>query len=274
MMPIVCIYHANCADGFSAAWVVLKALGKDVEFHPASYGDPPPDVTKKFVIMVDFSYKRPVLLEMAERAAVILVLDHHKSAEEDLRDLPSNVVAKFDMEHSGAMMAWKHFFPDREPPRLLNHIEDRDLWRFRLPYTREIQACLFSYPYEFYVWDTLMATDTDVLAGEGAVIERKHLKDIRELLGVMTRKMTIGGYDVPVANLPYTLSSDACHVMAENEPFAACYYDKPGYRNFGLRSSNDGIDVSEIAKGYGGGGHRHAAGFRVELSRLLEEGLL
>lgn len=260
-MP-VCIYHANCADGFGAAWVVRKALG-EINFHPGAYQEAPPDVTGKDVVMVDFSYKRAALLEMASQANSILILDHHKSAAEDLIDLPGNVCAHFDMHHSGAMLAWKHFFPDDPPPPLLLHIEDRDLWRFALKNTRQIQANLFSYPYDFQIWDTLMAAAPESLASDGAAIERKHFKDIRELLGVVTRDMVIGGHRVPVANLPYTFSSDAGHELAKGRPFAACYWDTPTGRSFSLRSTDEGKDVAAIAQIYGGGGHRNAAGFHV-----------
>lgn len=264
----LCIYHGNCADGFGAAWVVRQAIPK-AEFCAATYQAPPPDVTDMRVVMVDFSYKRPVLLDMASKAESILILDHHKSAAEDLIDLPANVVAVFDMERSGAMMAWQHFFPEVPAPRLIEHIQDRDLWRFALPGTREIQANVFSYPYDFGVWDALMAADVDTLRAEGAAIERKHHKDIAELVKVTKRRMVIGGFDVPVANLPYTLSSDAGHLMAHGEPFAACYWDTPDGRVFSLRSSDAGQDVSAVAKGYGGGGHRNAAGFQVPHSHAL-----
>ena len=258
----ICIYHGSCADGFGAAWVVRKALG-DIEFFPGKYQEPPPDVTGKDVVMVDFSYKRPVLLEMAAKANSILILDHHKTAMEDLVDLPANVITKFDMGHSGAMMAWDHFFPGQEPPPLLLHIEDRDLWRFALPHTREIQAAVFSYPYDFKVWDQLMTRSLCTLWTEGSAIERKHFKDINELLGVTTREMLIGGYRVPIANLPHTLVSDAAHELAKGRPFAGCYWDTPDGRVFGLRSTDEGVDVSAVAKQYGGGGHRNASGFRV-----------
>lgn len=264
----MCIYHGNCADGFGAAWVVRKALG-DIGFYPGKYQEPPPDATGNDVVMVDFSYKRPVLLNLAERANSILVIDHHKTAMEDLIDLPPNVTAIFDMEHSGAMLTWEYFFPGQEPPALLRHIEDRDLWRFALPNTRQIQANLFSYPYDFRVWDTLMAEAPETLAAEGEAIERKHFKDLRELLDVTTRDMVIGGHRVPVANLPYTMSSDAGHALATRRPFAACYWDTPEGRVFSLRSNNDGIDVSEVAKQYGGGGHTKAAGFKVPRDHAL-----
>lgn len=283
---VLCIYHGNCADGFGAAWAVRKAL-PDAEFYAATHQNPPPDVTGRKVVIVDFSYKRPVLEEMATKAQSILILDHHKSAMEDLagypappEDIPdhrgwlpdSGVYVRFDMERSGAMLAWDHFHAG-PPPRLLEHIQDRDLWRFALPRTREIQAAVFSYSYDFDVWDQLVASfdsfgDTN-LAVEGAAIERKHHKDIAELVGVTKRRMVIGGVDVPVASLPYTLSSDAGHMMAHDEPFAACYWDTPDGRVFSLRSNDDGQDVSDIAKLYGGGGHRSAAGFRVPYDHAL-----
>ena len=75
---------------------------------------------------------------------------------------------------------------------------------------------------------------------------------------------------MPVANLPYTLTSDAGHLLANGEPFAACYWDTPTGRVFSLRSTDDGLDVSEIAKKYGGGGHRNASGFRVAYERCAD----
>ena len=298
----MCIYHGNCADGFGAAWVVRKALGTDVEFVPGVYGQEPPDVTGKDVILVDFSYKYDVLSALAYKANSIIVLDHHKSAAEDLarfepfhagieedtshddgsrllgwktaHDMAYSqngpaIACCFDMNRSGAMLTWDHYFPDQEPPQLLRHIEDRDLWLFRLDGTREIQANLFSYPYDFEVWDQLMAADVQTLRSDGAAIERKHHKDVAELVAVTKRRLVIGGHDVPAASLPYTLTSDAGHLMAQGEPFAACYWDTPDGRSFSLRSTDEGLDVSEIAKQYGGGGHRNASGFRVPFGHEL-----
>lgn len=282
---IICIYHGNCADGFGAAWAVRAALGEAVEFYPGVYQQAPPDVAGKRVVMVDFSYKRPVLEQMAQAAQSILILDHHRSAMEDLTGLPqppndlpdrrvwlpdAGVYARFDMERSGARLAWDHFHA-APPPRLIEHIEDRDLWRFQLPGTREIQANVFSYPYDFAVWDRLMVSDVDELRAGGEAIERKHHKDIAELVSALQRRMVIGGYDVPVANLPYTLTSDAGHLMATGEPFAACWWMTSDGVVFSLRSTDDGVDVSEIAVAYGGGGHRNAAGFRVPAAQLSEK---
>lgn len=268
-MSKLCIYHGNCADGFTSAWVVRKALGDAVRFHAGIYQDAPPDVAGQDVLLVDFSYKRSVLESIRDKAATVTILDHHKTAEADLLDLPG-VHAVFDMNRSGARITWDYFFPNVKPPDLLLHIEDRDLWRFAIRKTREIQASVFAYPYEFPVWDYLMTADLDQLGVEGEAIERKHFKDIRELIGVVTRRMVIGGHNVPVANLPYTLTSDAGHLLAKGEPFAGCYWDTPQGRVFSLRSTDEGLDVSDIAKQYGGGGHRNASGFRLTYDKANE----
>lgn len=280
---LLCIYHGNCADGFGAAWAVRKKY-PTATFHPGVYGQPPPDVTGADVVLVDFTYKRPVLLEMARVAKSILVLDHHKTAQNDLVGLPTaeegyegflqrarrdskeaihKIGVRFDMARSGCMIAWDYFHPGLTPPALMLHIQDRDLWLFKLHGTREIQACVFSYPYDFAVWDGLMDEDVTNLRIDGTAIERKHHKDVAELIGVTKRRMSIGGHNVPVANLPYTLSSDAGHAMGKGEPFAACYWDTEHGRTFSLRSEPGGVDVSEVAALFGGGGHKNAAGFTV-----------
>lgn len=276
---VICIYHGNCADGFGSAWVVRKffrdVVQEPIEFHAGVYQNPPPDVTGRLVYMVDFSYKADVLRQMAAKAQRINVIDHHKTAQAELESIKDvrNIYSVFDMEKSGAGLTWDILFPHYPRPDLINYIEDRDLWRFKLDRSREVSAALFSYPYDFDVWDELMDKSMDggvqQLIKEGTTIDRKHFKDIRELSKVVMRPMKIGGHLVPVVNLPYTMGSDACHELCEQDfngarpAFAAYYYDTPEGRNFGMRSIEGGADVSEVAKLYGGGGHKHAAGFRL-----------
>lgn len=300
---VIVIYHGNCADGFGSAWVLRKAFTEqaiyhepyknpseinnftipgdfeNAEFIPGVYQMPPPDVTDAIVYIVDFSYKHDVILEMIEKAHRITHIDHHISAIKDLEYIQNpKYITYFDTEHSGVMLCWFYFFGGKEPPELVKIIEYRDLWKFKNPptdydnYVRTVQATIFSYPYDFDVWDMLMASDesdTHEMSLEGTGIERKHFKDIKELLKVGQRRAIIAGFDVPVANLPYTLSSDAGHIMGEGEPFAACYMDTPEGRIFSLRSAQaTGIDVSVIAKKYGGGGHKNAAGFKLPHDQL------
>lgn len=295
-MKPLCIYHGNCADGFGSAWVVRRFFAGEVDFHAGVYQNPPPDVTDRDVLLVDFSYKMDVLHEMAGKANSILVLDHHKTAAADLEHagragstwdqhmlnvyqdrcegVTHSLYALFDMDRSGAGVTWDYFFPNEPRPALINRIEDRDLWRFAYADTRAIQAAVFSYPYDFDTWDLLFKCDLQTLRIEGEAIERKHFKDINELVGVVTRPMRIAGHDVLMANLPYTLTSDAGHKLAQGKPFGGCYWDTPEGRVFSLRSTDEGLDVSAIAKQYGGGGHRNASGFRLSYEAAKEFELL
>lgn len=280
----LCIYHGNCDDGFGAAWAVRRGLGPDVEFFAASYQAPPPDVTDRKVVIVDFSYKRPVLEEMAKSAASILILDHHKTAAEDLSgfapppaDLPghkawlptSGVYARFDMNRSGAGLAWDHFVSDTRTP-LIDYLEDRDLWTKKLPGVDEFTAALRSYPQDFEVWDKFFVPD---LIKEGVAIQRYY----RNLIEQHKRHFffrRIAGHYVPVVNASLFMASELAGELADGYPFAAIYAesfdDEAGHliATFSLRSRKEGADVSEIAKGFGGGGHKNAAGFRIPVAVL------
>lgn len=298
MNKTVCIYHGNCADGFTAAWVVKKWFEENhkysklengriveskIEFIAGVYQTPPPleQIHGARVIIVDFSYRRPVMEQIAEVAKSVIWIDHHKTAIADMLGYGigrgDKVTVFTDLERSGAGLTWDYFFPDQPRPNLVNIVEDRDLWKFKLEGTRELQAYIFSFPYEFLHWDifniefeNLNNIGTAIQAG--TAIERKHFKDINELLPICTRHIRIDGVIVPCANLPYTMVSDAGNILAKHNPnlFGICYYDGLTGRNFSLRSVEGGRDVSEIAKQFGGGGHARAAGFRVSFNRARE----
>ena len=276
MKPLI-IYHGNCSDGFAAVWCFWRKHLYDADYFPGVYQSPAPSVLNRDVVMVDFSYKRETIQLMLLSAKSITILDHHKSAMADLAGLDHpNLSMHFDMNRSGATIAWDYLYPGEPRPALLAHVEDRDLWRFKLPLTREIHAAVTSYPFSFEQWSVLMASQEEELhslALSGEAIERKHHKDIGELVEECKRRMVIGGYSVPVACLPGTMASDAGHLMAQNEPFSACYYDTADHRKFSLRSdANGGLDVSLVAALYGGGGHARAAGFRVPRDHDLAKG--
>lgn len=285
MKPDICIYHGpGCMDGLVAAWSIWKRW-PDIQFVPAQYGQEPPDVADKSVLIVDFSYKRDVLLRMAERAKYIVVLDHHKTAQADLADfidpalkfpdgwIPRaaghQIAALFEMDKSGARLAWEYGHPGNYVPMMVQNVEDRDLWRFQMPWTREVHAYLTSCDLDFPTIDGIAAQidDRDLfkpIVIAGASILRQHNKNVDAMLAATLRRGMIAGYDVPMANLPPVFASDAGNVMAKGEAFAAVWYEKrDGTLSFSLRSAADGVDVSEVAAKYGGGGHVHAAGFAV-----------
>lgn len=272
----LCIYHHDCADGVAAAWAVLKYHRErdiEVDLHPGIYGEAPPDVTNRDVIIVDFSYKRDVLLQMADQVRSITILDHHKTALEDLGDiqsLPRSIDLVFDLNRSGAMIAWQQFHPDRPAPLLFDHIQDRDLWRFQLSGTREITAAVYSYELKPETFGELVFAGCGRLLNEGRPIVRKQDNDIAAIIRNTTRTMTFGTYRVPAANVPWMYASDVAGELAKGQPFACTYYDDTEGRRFSLRSTPDGIDVSQIAAAFGGGGHKHAAGFHMTREQALD----
>lgn len=259
-----CIYHGNCLDGFTGAWIVNKFFDGNVTLYPGVHQVDPPDVKDKHVIFVDFSYKRPVMEGILRDAASVTIFDHHKSAIENLEGLRFTR-SVFDTSRSGAMLAWNFYFPDKFPPEFVKYVQDRDLWTRELLYSREVSAAMFAYEYDLEVWDSFARMDMMELAKQGTILNKKLVKDIKDIINSNKREMVIGGHRVPVVNIPYTMVSEACNFMNVGVPFAAAYSDTSKVRVFSLRSAEDGIDVSEVAKLYGGGGHFHAAGFSVPI---------
>lgn len=273
MAKVLCIYHGGCADGFCAAWVFRNHSGykiDDIEFIPAFHGDAPPDCTGKWVYVLDFSYPRDVLLRMNEQAEFMVVLDHHKSAEIDLKDL---WFCSFNLEKSGAMMTWDYFSGREDIPWIVRYVEDRDLWRWSLPRSREINACLRSYPMDFETWDRISATHPDTVAIGGDAI----LRDQSVTISTKVKQSHL--VQIPpvdrfwdthqihwrVANAT-TLVSETAGEMAKETGIGCCWFeDQYGDRVYSLRtSSSHNIDCSEIAKFFGGGGHPGAAGFKLK----------
>jgi hypothetical protein len=162
------------------------------------------------------------------------------------------------MQRSGARLAWDHFHPDAPKiPTIILYVEDRDLWIKKLPFSDAVTLALRSYPQEFGVWDVL---DMHALATEGTAMLRYYNTLVSDMK-TQAEMMEVAGHIVPVVNAPYFMASDLGNELAGPSPFAVVYsVNSRGYR-YSLRSSKFGIDVSEIAKSYGGGGHFHAAGF-------------
>lgn len=263
-MTTLIIYHAGCIDGFTAAWCAWQHFRDDAEYAPGVYGNPPPDVTGRDVLIVDFSYPRDVLLDMTSKAKSIRVFDHHKSAQEALAGLGFCV---FDMERSGAGITWDELFEGNRPP-LVDYVEDRDLWRFRLPHSKEINAYIGSIDHTFANWNDLSC---DLRDGDGRAIlaGKALLRAVDRYVGAMVehaREVTIADHRVLCVNAPYINTSELVGHLAERNagPFAVGWFQRAdGLYQYSLRSRGD-FDVSEIAKRFGGGGHKNAAGFAVK----------
>lgn len=264
--PLV-IYHQNCNDGFAAAWVTRKVY-PNAEFLPAMHGAEPPNVAGKDVFMLDFAYRRPVMLEMQRVAKSIVVLDHHKTAAEDLKGLDFCI---FNMNKSGATITWD-YFKDKisgDIPWLVSYTEDRDLWRYQLPFSHEINAVLESYPFDFKIWDALervypsaQVTNSPMVNNGRSII--RYQERLIDVIVQHARLVELDGYIIKAANTS-CIFSQVANRLAQEQPFGLAWYlREDGKYVHSLRSTEQGADVSQIARYHGGGGHAHSAGFETK----------
>ena len=146
------LYHKACPDGFASAYVAWTILGDNVKYLPVSYYDPPPNIKNGKVLVCDFSFKEKETKKLIKNNKVFFNIDHHITAVDNLNNIDDKY-KYFDMEHSGAMLTWKYFYPGVDPPRFLHYIEDYDLWKFEFDETKAFNAIMRQIPFSFYKWD-------------------------------------------------------------------------------------------------------------------------
>ena len=262
--PAYVIYHADCRDGFGAAWAAWTALGDDnVHYFPAHYGDPLPETDPKgSVFILDFSYPLPDMQHLlARHRGRVTLLDHHQTARDELEGRIAGAV--FNLEHSGAVMAWQHFHPGETVPEILLYVQDRDLWDWQLPDSKEINEALAQTEPDFALWSSLSIPD---LLEEGRSLRAPAIEQVRRNLATASISNVLG-QTVPSVESDQLVSETAHELLAAHPdaPFAAVYHhttqDGVPVTKFSLRSRKGGVDVSQIARVLGGGGHANAAGF-------------
>ena len=295
ILPLI-IYHDNCADGFGAAWAAYKKFGANgAEYLPMGYNDPrvkledykldfPVPIANRDVYILDFSFGPKIIDAMLDEANSVTLIDHHKTVFEafnlnatepvHINDFEVNLEIILNPNKSGCVLAWEHFHPNTEVPALLKYIEDRDLWRWQLTCTRDLATGLRSKPFTFDWFDIV---DADV----GAVMDKG--ESMNELfdqqLADITKKhmvVMINGHPGRAVNCSPQFNSEAGNILAKQSgTFGMTWFvNEKGDVHIGLRSIGD-YDVSAIAKIFGGGGHRNAAGFKVPFNKLyFENGML
>ena len=253
------IYHSDCSDGFGAAYAAWKLLGDRATYCAAKYGDVPPDVKGKNVVVLDFSYDNKTTKQLIKEANTFLVIDHHRTAMIELHDVSCT---HFDMTHSGAMLSWKFFHPGKEPPRFIKYIEDRDLWKWELPYSKEFSAAFDMVPFDFEDFDKFLDDSTVDDAQERGAYILAYSKTVISKISKHAAKRKMMGKDVLVVNSPHWMSEIGAALSPKCDFAVIWYWDHDTYQvKVSLRAHHSDADVSEVAKKFGGGGHKLAAGF-------------
>lgn len=260
------LYHANCFDGSGAAYAAWAALGdKDTAYIPVQYGEAPPEMESgSNIYIVDFSYPKDVLTGLLDASEKLVVLDHHKTAKEALEGFPGAV---FDMDKSGAILAWEYFHKDKPAPDLLHLIQDRDLWRWQDSRSKPVTSYLRLLK-DFREYHPLALFPSELhLAGEGGMVKNQ-FDDMEIESAVKKAVVCLYGrgthYKCGVVNTT-VLVSEIGNAICTQLPvdFSLTYFiEKSGDVVFSFRSVGN-FDVSALAKELGGGGHRSAAGARV-----------
>lgn len=290
MKPLI-IYHANCADGFGAAWAAYRKFGEDgAEYLPMNYNDKrvsaahdeltfPVDVTNRDIYILDFSFPQPImeLLNTACMAAgtVMYVRDHHKTHFEQMGLDPTKLAADcgdnydliLDPDKAGCVLAWELFHGTEPVPKMLRLIEDRDLWKWKLEGTRDFATALRSEPFTFGTFNRV-SVNCSAFIDAGAAMNRLYDQQLTDITKhpVLVQLATHHGLSVNCT--PHFASEGGNELAKKSGTFGMTWCaDNEGQVFVSLRSVGD-YDVSEIAKAYGGGGHRNASGFKTTWEKV------
>jgi len=276
------VHHAGCPDGFGAAWATWRGWGRTGEFVARGHEDRMrgADVQDAFVAFVDIAPDNEEILELAAHAAQLVVLDHHVTASARLQGddrvraaiEEGGHVLHFDMQHSGAVLAWQYFLADEPVPELLRYVEDQDLWNWKLPESESVNAAISSHPHQFDTWEQLAGSSIDELVRQGESIVRANRVEVLRAIR-QTAPLAIGSRRVESVN-GRTNRSAIGHALAERRAYGeswGCVYRIEGTRVHATLYSIGDFDVSAIATSLGGGGHKNAAGFTVSLEEWVRD---
>jgi oligoribonuclease NrnB/cAMP/cGMP phosphodiesterase (DHH superfamily) len=260
---IVVIYHGNCPDGFGGAWAAwTKFKNKAAYFGATDRENLPFEIKNKEVYLIDYTYQPELVRQLIDDNIRVTAIDHHVSQEASTKLTQDYSYA---INRSGAPLAWEYFHPKEKLPMLLRYIEDRDIWKWKLPFTEEILTLIDLEPFDFKVW-TKLAKDL-----ESAAKRKIYKKDGKLLLTFQkslidkllpsAETVLFEGKKILALNAPYYFASDLGHELAARSgTFAIIWNESAGRIRVSLRSTGK-TDVSKIAQKYGGGGHKNASGF-------------
>lgn len=277
--PLVIYHGRKCPDGFAAALAAWLFYSGAAEFLPLDHGDIKsvddlPALAGRAVYILDFSFSADILRAIDERAAKLVMLDHHKSAAEKLTGFACSCgVVHFDMDKSGARLAWEFFQPAAPVPALVRFVEDRDIWTWQYPESPGFLAALDMEPLDFARWAKIAAFDPaeqlDFMA-RGAAMDEK-FKKLAADLAEGAQPVLFNGQAGLMLNAPGVFHSLVGNMLSEKSgSFALMWHvGKSGGVKVGLRSQ-PGFDCIALAESMGGGGHAQACGFKMGVERLPE----
>jgi len=277
--PLIIYHGQSCPDGFAAALAAWLFYEGKAEFLGLDHGNVRsvadlPALEGRAVYILDFSFSAAILRGIEERAAKLVLLDHHKSAAEQLTGFACRCgVVHFDMTKSGSRLAWEFFQPGKPLPDLVRFIEDRDIWTWQYPESAGFLAALDMEPFEFVLWAAIAAFDADQLVAFMARGQAMDEKFNKLAAGIAEGALPIcfNGEHGLMVNAPGVFHSVVGDMLSRQcSSFALLWcVSKEGVVKAGLRSQRN-YDCIALARSMGGGGHAQACGFKMGKERLPE----
>ena len=281
----VVLFHSGCPDGIGAAFPFylnhkqnniknkLYIGVKHYQPYPKSF------IKGKNVAIVDFSYNRTVIKNMAKYAKFILILDHHKTANDQLNEIDrelKNVQFIYDPERSGAQIAWDYVFNYNQRPLFIDYIADRDLWEWKLHDSRNVNTGMYhkgytknlNAMYKLYTLD-LNCSNHAALYRKIAAVGREinvYINNRCKLLAKYSQLVLFQGLRTRIITVECNIMSDVSDYILNNHNDCDIvlnynFYVDDGWR-IQLRSNK--VDLTHIIKKYSkGGGHSSSASFKL-----------
>lgn len=268
------LYHGNCPDGFGAALVAWMFYGDKATYTPVYHNRPVPELQSKEVYLIDFCYNIGQMKEIAEKVEKLVLIDHHEgvsSVAEELKSL-KNTEVFFDITNSGAVLAWKYFYPGNPVPKLLQFIEDRDCHFNKIPEAKAALMWLDTQPFVFSLWKTFLNFKDEawekVISYNQPMVKKFNSMIKRAAKQAVTT--TLGGYPAALCFGTEETASDIATEIAKKVSGIGIVFVMQA--NGSIKASirtNQEINLIPIAKKLGGNGHPFAAAFPCTPEKMV-----
>lgn len=263
---IYVMYHGGCPDGFSGAWAAWQKFGSRAEYVPLYERDKLPEkVRNKEIYLIDWTYSEPLLRELIAQNKRVICIDHHITAKDTMKLAADSF---YNINNSGAVLAWQYFHPKHRLPELLKYVEDYDLYRFKYPETKAVSAELELTSKNFSEW-SIAARELEKTKGlkewteRGEAILRYRSALVKELAST-AETVSFAGRKVLAVNAPSALRDELGNVLARKKPpFGIVWRRENGKLRLSLRAVKS-YDLRDVLRNFPqAGGHKQAAGITL-----------
>jgi nanoRNase/pAp phosphatase (c-di-AMP/oligoRNAs hydrolase) len=239
----------------------------------------PDGIDDKDVVITDVAYKNDIILEIIARAKSVLFIDHHITIIDDIKKIEAdNFKIIYDVNECGSSLSWKYCAEltnqiKLHKPYVFKLIKDNDIGLWKNKDTKPfITAVRFHFDISSSAHKNLLKFDLllndaevqkIIKIGKDYMVYKNYL--IKEIIyGHAVKKLRFKSkqYNVAVINnRSSTLNSEIATETAKlpHIDFCIIWYYNHKKKVFVLSFRSTKVNVGEIAKSFGGGGHKLAS---------------